>query len=325
MNGQFVLSLDFEKYWGVFDSKPLVEYQENLNNVNKVIDKLLELSDYYGVKLTFATVGFLLNENKVSYKKNIPDLLPTYLNKIHDPYPFIENIGSNEDEDTFHYANNSLLKIKKSGNHEIATHTYCHYYCLEDGQTIKQFEADLLMAIKVAKDFDVRVKSIVFPRNQVNPEYLKICEIHGITSYRGYENHAIYEPKPRIKSKSPLHRALRLSDAYVNITGKHTYNLFTLKSKGIIDLPSSGFLRPYNKKLSFLEPLKVNRVKNTMKKAAKSNELFHMWFHPHNFGNYMDENFKNLEEIYKLYSHLNSKYKFTSITMSNLADNLSIK
>ena len=69
MNGQFVLSLDFEKYWGVFDSKPLVEYQENLNNVNNVIDKLLELSDYYGVKLTFATVGFLLNENKVSYKK----------------------------------------------------------------------------------------------------------------------------------------------------------------------------------------------------------------------------------------------------------------
>lgn len=325
MNGQFVISLDFEKFWGVFDSKPNGDYFDNLNNVNVIVDRLLSLSDKYGVKLTFATVGFLFNKDKNSFNKNIPEIIPSYKNKIHDPYPLIDNIGENEDQDKIHYAFDTLLKIKQNGNHEIATHTYCHFYCLEEGQTLEQFEADLKMAKKVAKDIDIDIKSIVFPRNQVRADYLNICEKYGIVAYRGIENHAIYQPKPKIDSKNPLHRALRLSDAYINITGTHTYNINNLKTNGIIDLPSSSFLRPYNKKLGILEPLKVLRVKKGMSQAAKKGELFHMWFHPHNFGRNIEENFKNLKSIYEMYSKLNSQYNFESTTMSQLANSLLIK
>ena len=325
MNGQFVISLDFEKIWGVFDSKPNGDYIENINNVDEIIDRLLTLSDKYRIRLTFSTVGFLFNKDKESFKKNIPKDIPSYTNKLHNPYAIIDKIGLNETEDKIHYAYNSLLKIKKNGNHEIGTHTYCHYYCLEEGQTIKQFEADLKMAKKVAKDIDIDLKSIVFPRNQVRADYLKICEKYGILAYRGIENHAIYQPKSKINSKNPIHRALRLSDAYINITGTHTYNLNDLKTSGIVDLPSSSFLRPYNKKFGILEPLKVQRVKKGMIQAAKKGELFHMWFHPHNFGKNIEENFKNLENIYKMYSKLNSQYNFESSTMSQLARSMLIK
>ncbi len=325
MNGQFIISLDFEKNWGVFDSKPNGEYLDNINNVDLVIDRLLSLSDKYKIRLTFATVGFLFNKDKESFKRNIPDITPSYKNKLHNPYPLIEKIGLNENADKIHYAYNSLLKIIHNGSHEIGTHTYCHYYCLEDGQSIDQFEADLLMAKRVGNEMKIDIKSIVFPRNQVNKDYLKICEKHGILSYRGIENHAIYKPKPKIDSKNPVARALRFSDAYINITGNHTYNFNKLKTNRIVDLPSSSFLRPYSKKLSALEPLKVRRVKKGMIQAAKKGELFHMWFHPHNFGKNIDENFKNLEEIYKIYAKLNSRYKFESTTMTQLAKCLLIK
>ena len=55
-----------------------------------------------------------------------------------------------------------------------------------------------------------------------------------------------------------------------------------------------------------------------MKYAAKNNEVFHLWWHPHNFGSNMEENFYNLEEILKEYTKLNNKYDFKSSTMTGL-------
>lgn len=324
MNGQFVISLDFEKFWGVFDSMSCNDYDSNILAVDTVIDRLLEMCEQYDIKLTFATVGFLFNKTKDKFRTNTPTLLPSYTNPKHSPYNLIDTIGNSEDEDSINYAYNALQKIIKQGIHEVSTHTYCHYYCLESGQTKAQFEADLQMAIKVGKDLNINIKSIVFPRNQINNEYLEVCSNNGITSYRGFENHAIYQPKPYGNSKNPLHRILRLSDAYFNITGTHTYDLDHLKSKDIINLPSSNFFRPYNKKLSFLEPFKVKRATNAMTKAAKKNQLFHMWWHPHNFGSDIDENFANLEKVFKTYRNLNHKYNFRSSTMTELASQLLI-
>ncbi|WP_412985158.1 polysaccharide deacetylase family protein [Pontimicrobium sp. IMCC45349] len=319
MNGQLVISLDFEKLWGVFDSVSCKNYESNLLAVDEVIDRLLSIADSYNVKLTFSTVGLLFNETKSDFKNNLPNPLPSYTEPKHSPYQLIDSIGDNENKDSLHYAYQALKKIKANKNHEIGTHTYCHYYCLEEGQTIEQFEADLKMAIKVGKDFNTDIKSIVFPRNQVNNKYLDICVKNGILSYRGYENHEIYKPKPYKESKSKLHRALRLSDAYINITGDHIYDLNSLANNNIVNIPSSYFLRPYHRKLSFIEPLKLRRIIRGMTKAAQSNKLYHLWFHPHNFGSNMEENFKNFENILEIYSKLQSRYNFESKTMTQLA------
>lgn len=319
MNGQFVISLDLEKYWGVFDSPNIENYEQNLHAVDTVVERLLTICDAYNVKLTFATVGFLFNKTKEEFALNTPNELPSYTNKRHNSYSKIEDIVGNENSDNIHCGYHLLKKIQANKNHEIGTHTYSHYYCLEEGQTISQFEADLKMAIKVGEDFGVDIKSIVFPRNQINQDYLKVCFNNDITSYRGHEKHTIYDPRPYTESKHPMHRILRILDAYINITGKHTYDLNQLKSEQIVNIPSSNFFRPYNKRLAILEPLKVNRVINGMKKAAAENQLYHLWFHPHNFGKDIDENFQNFEKILKSYTKLNSKYGFESKTMTQLA------
>lgn len=319
-NGHLVLSLDFELFWGIFDVRSLDSYKQNLENVKIVIPRLLELCDAYNAKLSFATVGLLFAKTKDDILNSAPNLKPTYTNPNFSPYRYIDTIGEIEEEDPYHYANSLIKIISKNGNHEIASHSFSHYFTNEEGQNKEQFEEDLKANIKIAKQNEIQIKSFVFPRNQINNDYLPICTKLGMLSYRGTEKHWIYDTKNTRKLGSPLCRIMRLLDSYINITGHNTYCINTInKNKSIINIPSSKFLRPFNKKLSFLETTKVTRINKSMSYAAKHNEVFHLWWHPHNFGNNIDDNFKVLECILKHYQKLNKEHSFKSITMKALA------
>lgn len=324
MKGQFVISLDFEKYWGVFDVRTLESNKSILTHVKPIIIRLLDLCDQYNIKITFATVGFLFAKSKDDLVKFFPSEKPNYSNQKLSPYDLFNTIGNTKEEITYYFADSLLKLIINNGNHEIGSHTFCHYYCNETGQTKKQFEADLKAAIRIAKRYDVNIKSIVFPRNQLNKEYIKVCAQNGITSYRGTENHWMYDTHDTKQLESPLHRIFRLLDAYINVSGHNTYKPSTLldSENNIVNIRSSRFLRSHNKKLKFLEPLKLSRIKKGMQYAAKNNEMYHLWWHPHNFGTNMEENFIALEEIFKTYSNLNKDHGFESNTMSGLAEKL---
>ncbi len=56
--------------------------------------------------------------------------------------------------------------------------------------------------------------------------------------------------------------------------------------------------------------------------AAKNNLVYHLWWHPHNFGVNQAENFNFLEKILEHYLYLNKYYNFKSYTMSQLANAL---
>ena len=72
MKGQFVISLDFEKYWGVFDVRTLESNKSILTHVKPIIIRLLDLCDQYNIKITFATVGFLFAKSKYDLVKFLP-------------------------------------------------------------------------------------------------------------------------------------------------------------------------------------------------------------------------------------------------------------
>ncbi len=324
MSGKFVISLDFELHWGVFDALTLEAYLNNLKNVKNVIEKLLVLSDKYEVKLTFATVGLLFAENKSEILKYLPKNIPNYIDKKLNPFQLLESIGENEEEDELHYAKSLIKTIKKNTNHEISTHTFGHYNCTAEGQTPQDFDSDLKSALAIAETMDIELKGIVFPKNQVDNDYLHVCYDNGITNYRGTENHYLYRPK---NFNAKIKKAFRLIDNYINISGYHTYSVEKLGPNkiGLVNIPSSRFLRPYLPKLSFLEKYKVKRITNAMKHAALNNELFHLWWHPHNFGANLNENLENLEEIFKTYKRLKESHEFESITMTDLANKVCIQ
>ena len=319
MNGLFVISLDFELNWGVFDCISVEEYNENLNNVPEVINRLLELGKKYNINYTFATVGMLFNQNKEELLKSIPTIKPAYINEKYNSYRIVENAGNSEKEDKIHYAKSLIEKIKQYSNHEIASHTFSHFYCKELGQNITSFEDDLKSFSKVADNTNIKLKSIVFPKNQINELYLSLCKKYGITSYRGTEKSFLYKPKAEGKT-ALITRFLRLLDSYVNITGANIYKPKDLNNGEIINIPSSRFLRPFNQKIHFLENYKIRRITNGMKKAAETNSIYHLWWHPHNFGKNLEENFKNLEKIFAEYKKLNKNNSFSSVTMTKALD-----
>jgi peptidoglycan/xylan/chitin deacetylase (PgdA/CDA1 family) len=315
--GVFVISLDFELLWGVWDVTTKEKYGTNILGVREVIPRLLDLFALYNIKATFATVGFLFAKNKTALNLYLPDITPGYSNHAYNVYTNeLPVIGNNENDDPYHFGYSLFNQIKQSP-HEIGTHTFCHYYCLEEGQSAEEFDADIKAAKKIANANNVQLQSIVFPRNQVNEEYLTVLKDNGINVYRGNPTSWIYKPR-KFTAEVLFIRFCRLLDTYLPISGYNTHKI--IKDAHLpVNVPASRFLKPYNKKIAWLQKIKLNRIMNEMTVAAKNNELYHLWWHPHNFGLHIAENIAGLTIILNHYQALNKKYGFINLTMQEAA------
>ncbi|MCP4442327.1 MAG: polysaccharide deacetylase family protein [Aureispira sp.] len=318
--GQFVISLDFELLWGVRDKKTIASYGKNILGGRDAVAKMLEMFDAYSVKGTFATVGLLFASNKNALLELVPTKQPSYANQNLSPYnDYLSSLGTDVKKDPYHYAADLIDLIEQYPEQEVATHTFAHYYCLEEGQTVEEFEADMEAAKQAAKRQNIELKSLVFPRNQFNEEYLAVCADKGITSYRGNEKAWFYKAE-KGADETKLKRAFRLLDTYINISGHNCSSLKEIAAKKPYNIPSSRFLRPFSTKLKILEGLRLRRIKKSMTHAAKHGLVFHLWWHPHNFGNHQKENFGMLQKILEHYQELHKTYSFGSATMGELAN-----
>lgn len=322
VNGSFVISLDFELFWGMRDKRTIDNYGDAIIGGRKAIIKMLELFDFYNVNVVFAIVGFVFFKNKNCVNKHLPVLLPTYDNNDLSSYSYLDkNVGEDEEHDPYHFGNSLIELIKQKPRHEIATHTYSHYYTLEPGQTYEQFEADIQEAISSAKNNGIDIKSIVFPRNQYEDKHISICRKYGILSYRGTEKHRVYL-SAKEENQTLFKRGYRFLDSYFNLSGYNCYDYNDIRKTSPFNIPSSCFLRHYNKNLPYLEYCKLRRVKNAMSFAAKNNKVYHIWWHPHNFGRNTNKNIEFLQDVLEHYKFLNQNYNFQSFTMKDLAIDL---
>lgn len=316
MGGKFVISLDFEKYWGVRDHKNINEYKNNLENVDEVVKELLEKFRNYEIHATWAIVGFMFFANKQELMKNLPENKEIYTNRLLNPYVYIEQ----EQLDVkYHFAVDSIDTIASMESQEIASHTYSHYYCLEEGQNDDNFKEDMRLFLTLCTKKNLQVSTIIFPRNQINEKYISILKNNGITAFRGNESWNLH----RSGSKSlttKIVRVLRIIDRYINITGHNTYSIN--KGNTIYDVKASRFLAPYKNKQKILESLKLRRIKKSMTYAAKKNETFHLWWHPHNFGDNMSENMKVLDSILNHYIFLKREYGMESKNIREIVEEL---
>ena len=307
--GIFTISLDFELFWGVRDHRTLDNYGENIRNVHHVVPRLLALFEKYNVHCTWATVGFLFFSDKNEMLSYLPSVRPDYYKKDYDPYPYLEQ---NELERKYHFAPDLIGQIKKAAGQEIGTHTFSHFYTLERNTTVEQFRSDLRAAISIAKQKGVEIKSIVFPRNQYSVEHIKACLQEGIIIYRGNASAGVYKPITR-ENENFFRKGIRFADAYINLTGHHCHPVPA--GSDIINIPASRFLRPYKPKFRMFDNLKLRRIKQGIEFAADHGLIYQLWWHPHNFGKYMDENFSFLEKVLQCYDQLKREQKMESLNL----------
>jgi peptidoglycan/xylan/chitin deacetylase (PgdA/CDA1 family) len=320
--GYFVISLDFELFWGMSDVTTLSEYGENVCGERTAIPRMLELFIEYGIHATWATVGMLMARDKNELLSVLPreEKRPHYSDKHLSSYYHMEHdqIGANEHDDPYHFGPSLVSLILSTPHQELANHTFSHYYCMDGDQKLEDtLGADLDAHARITDTYRTRTQSIIFPRNQVTDIALRSAHAHGMRAYRGNENHFLYRSRDS-ENRSYLTRALRLIDHYINISGYHTYPLPTRSESTLINIPASRFLRPFMKPLAWLEPIRMRRIKNAMTHAAKNGEVFHLWWHPHNFGVDQDQNFKNLTEILEHYRQLNARYNIQSTSMGEI-------
>ena len=301
---KFVISLDFELHWGVFDSYGDT-YEANILGVRKAIPKILELFEKYDVKATWATVGLLFNESKNDYDKYKPALLPSYQDRKLNAFDV--PIGHNEKIDELHYGYSLIQQIVECPGQELGSHSYSHYYCQAEGQTIEEFSCDIRSAMAVTDDkLNIKMKSFVFPKNMVNKDYLNVLKQNSFSIYR--------EASPAKFRYNLAERIYRLLNSYLKLEKNKVFR--TVDYDGIKSTVGNRFLRPYTS--SFFNYLMLRRIKNEMTFAAKSGSVYHLWWHPHNFGINVDENLNNLQSILSTYDALNDKFDMRSVCMADL-------
>jgi peptidoglycan/xylan/chitin deacetylase (PgdA/CDA1 family) len=314
--GGLVISLDFELHWGVRDHLCVEDYRANLLGARKAVPALLQLFAKHDIHATWATVGMLFCESKQDLLDSSPALRPEYRLPSLSPYLDLDSVGENEGSDPFHYAPSLIRMIASAPNQEIGTHTFSHFYCLEDGATVEAFEADLQKAQLLARRFGLELKSLVFPRNQYGDEHLKVTQRCGITCVRANQRGWIYHPRA-MKRESLIRRGLRLADAYVDLTGHNTHPCGAGGEP--VRVPASRFLRPYSPRLRRFDPLRMRRILEDLDAAAESGQVYHLWWHPHNFGRWMPENLEFLDSILRHFAVLRDEKGFSSWTMQEAA------
>ncbi len=320
MSSAFVISLDFELLWGVKDHRTIESYGKAIIGGRVAITNMLSLFAKEEIHATWATVGMLMFEGKEELLKNLPDQKPIYTDPTLSNYNGIDQVGMNEKEDPYHFGKTLLDQIIQTPFQELASHTFSHYYCLEEGQSLQDFSADTDAFVERRKSLKIKPSSIVFPRNQYNASYIEVLKQKGFSSFRGNESHTLYTARSR-KKESQVRRLLRLMDGYYNISGHHTYRIEKLQEeKGLLNIPSSRFLRPYHALLSFMEKRKIRRIKDSMSYAAMHGEIFHLWWHPHNFGTHPDQMMDQLIDIIAHYKLLQRKFGMSSMTMKEITD-----
>src|SRR3984885_4318687 len=316
--GALVISLDFELHWGVRDKRPVDgPYRENLLGAREAIPRMLDLFEEFGVAATWATVGFLFAKNRREREEFSPSIRPQYKNPKLNAYA--ETTGDTEDDDPMHYASSLIARIAKTPKQEIATHTFSHYYCQEQGKTREAFAADIASAIAIARHNGFDIRSIVFPRNQFRAGYETVLKEAGITCYRGNEPNWMYRPRPRDEETLAV-RAPRLLDGYISLSGpKYIRWEEITQSSGIHDVRASMFLRPYAPQRKGLEPVRLRRIASGIGAAAKNRGSYPLWWHPHNFGKNIPENLEFLRSVLKVFAEQRQVHGMQSLSMIEVA------
>jgi peptidoglycan/xylan/chitin deacetylase (PgdA/CDA1 family) len=313
-----VISIDLEMFWGVHDLWSVDQRKEALLQVRPTVSRILDLFTEYEIHSTWAAVGFLFYATHEELMNNLPAIQPEYSNPGFSPYPKLNVIGPNEIQDPCHYGASLIEAIHRTPNQEIATHTFSHYYCLEAGQSKAAFQSDLKAAVRAAASWGEEVRSLVFPRNQVNSSYLECLAQCGIQSYRGAGSHWIYRERPR-SEESKFRRAVRLLDAYLNLSGHHTYRLERIYQNPPFDFPASRLLRGYTPALRPLEPLRLRRICSGLDYAARKRETYHLWFHPEELAVHREKNLTALRTVVERFARLRDRGTMESLSMSELS------
>jgi peptidoglycan/xylan/chitin deacetylase (PgdA/CDA1 family) len=309
-----VISLDFELFWGVSDTRTVAGYGRNVRGEWDAVPRMLALFRQYGISATWATVGMAMCRNHAQWRDIRPAVMPGYRNGKLSPYSLDALV---REQPRLFFARPLVEQILATPLQELATHTYSHFYCNEAGATPEQLTADLACAQSVAAELGVRYRSVVFPRNQIVDSYLSVLPRAGISVYRGNRDHWLYRDGDAVTG-GLAGRAVRFADGCLPLSGNGSGH--AAHSGELVNVPASFFLYPWTDRQGALAPMRLLRLKQGMTDAARTGRICHIWWHPHNFGAEVEKNLSVLESLLRHYQMLADRHGMQSRCMADFAE-----
>lgn len=318
--GTLTISLDFELLWGIFDKVGTRYKSEYFTNTRKVIPQMLEKFAEANIQCTWATVGMLFAENEEEWKSYSPNYLPSYREGKFSAYKWAKEFGIRPE---VHFAPELIQEVLDTPGQELGSHSYAHYYTLMRGQTPEQFRQDLKATQQIAQDkFGVSLESLVFPRNHINELYLWICLEEGYLQVRGNPRQWFWQ---ETQHENLSKKFFRSADCFFEVGHKTSYGVDEIQAflNEPVIIPASRILRPFQKNFNLMNTRRLQRVLSEMDYAAKHGEYYHLWWHPHNFGNDPEGSMKELDRIISHYISLKESFGMKSLHMKGVGEEVS--
>ena len=152
---------------------------------------------------------------------------------------------------------------------------------------------------------------MVFPRNQYHPGYIAAAKELGFLNFRTNPLDWFWE---NTAEETLLKKIFRTGDTLIPL-GKRTSFLPSLSKNG--EIPASRLLRPYREG-SVFNKIRIDRIKSELKSACHRNEAYHLWWHPHNFGNNPEACMQELKKIVGKFAWLRENRGMESLSMEEL-------
>ena len=119
-------------------------------------------------------------------------------------------------------------------------------------------------------------------------------------------------------NESLVKKAARRLDNYLPLSG---HNGVTPENDalGVVNVRYSRFLLPVPARSRVFARLCQRRTEACMTHAASTGHIFHLWWHPHNFGSHVDDNLAVLRTTMERYRALSEEQGMVSRTMGEIA------
>lgn len=299
MPGKIVVSIDFELRWGVHDiyGLDIDGYRANLENCRFAVNQTLEMFKTRNIRATWATVGAIGLDNWNDYFNTVKSQ-PKYKRKkffISEKYADIDPKGE------LHFAPDLVRKIIETSGQELASHTFSHVYCREEGFMLSDFVNDSECFSKIFNSkFHIIPKSIVFPRNQT--KFIEHLKNINIEIYRGKKEY-LFESKIGEKFQNILEVLLPMKIPSSKVSGSLTRGDLFVR----FDLPIH------------LWKLQLRKLKYCLEHLGKDG-ICHIWWHPHNVGPNLTLGLARFEELFDLIAEEIYSNRIVSANMLDLVD-----
>lgn len=311
LRGAFTISLDFELIWGTRDRAGPDAFRRACEiERSEIIDQLLDLFERYEISATWCTLGHLFLGACTCAAQKHPEIVPPEHAWCGGAQWFAADPCTDEQQDPIFYGASLLDKIGACAvEQEIGCHSFSHVIFGDPGCSRETAQSELRECVRLAEERGVSLRSFAFPRNSVG--HLDLLTQHGFECYRG--------PEPYEERAWPTWAKRAAHLLAVLTAARPPVHVPEATEAGLWNIPGSMIFFPaHGKRRHIPVGLRTRRAIKGLDRAASERRVFHLWFHPTNLTDRLEDMMLGLERVLRHAAELRGRDAIDILPMGDV-------